>query len=518
MKSKIVFFLFFLAIIFLGGFFYYTTYYKQTAEKDTVSRAKVVTPKSSDTGVVYTEKDLTTFDSETFTALVPLQTTETLISSMIVDFNNDTFDDQIVILRRQGSQELIVLVGLYSELQSAYERFATIPTGFSSTGALSCQTLDVTGDHKQELVIQGTNDSGLYVMQIYSCDTMDNVNTLNLIGDFSSDGTVFIQQVVRSEDYDLSTARGDAFSVWNYSTDKSETESAKKAGVSQIQREYRYNYSTKKYEYAQEVKVSASRLQSKELSRILDGTVETFAGFLDGLWYMTSSSDGSQRYLYFDYEEKEIIFLNGDTEESFQWETSSIRHNGIYLTAVNSIINSYSRRFNITLTNVDEIKISISDDVAMIIKESTRWDGQYKKTEQYDSVISTEEIRVVPENMKGKTWTTGDDLYKISFDDPVYTLHSDDSEEKGVFSFCTIQDTDVIQFRSSSKASFFKTYYSVRFGTKVVTETIKKKKVEKVVEDNTILILTPVYITPVEIYEVEGAVIQLKLVEEPSAQ
>lgn len=517
MKSKFVFFLFFLAILFLGGFFYYTTYYKQTAEKDTVSRAKVVTPKSSEAGVVYTEKDLTTFDSETFTALVPLQTTETLISSMIVDFNNDSFDDQIVVLRRQGSQELIVLVGLYSELQSVYERFATIPTGFSSTGSLSCQTLDVTGDHKQELVIQGTNDSGAYVMQIYSCETKDYVSTLNLIGDFSSDGTVFIQQVVRSEDYDLSTARGEAFSVWNYSTDKNESGDSKN-GVSQIQREYRYNYSSKKYEYAQEVKVSASRLQSKELSRILDGTVETFAGFLDGLWYKTSSADGSQRYLYFNYEEKEIIFLNGDTEESFQWETSSIRHNGIYLTAVNSIINSYSRRFNITLTNVDEIKISISDDVAMIIKESTLWDGQYKKTEQYDSVISTEEIREVPEYMKGKTWTTGDDLYKITFNDPDYILQSDDSEEKGVFAFCTIQDNDVIQFRTSEKSSFFKSNYSLRFGTKVVTETVKKKTVEKIVEDPSVLILTPVYITPVEIYETEGAIIQLKLVEEQAAQ
>jgi len=518
MKSKIVFILFFLAILFLGGFFYYTTYYKQTTEKDTVSRAKIVTPKSSEAGVVYTEKDLTTFDNETFTALVPLLTTETLISSMIVDFNNDSFDDQIVVLRRQGSQELIVLVGLYSELQSAYERFATIPTGFSSTGSLSCQTLDVTGDHKQELVIQGTNDAGAYIMQIYSCETNNYVSTLDLIGDFSSDGTVFIQQVVRSEDYDLSTARGEAFSVWNYSTDKNEAENSKNSGVSQIQREYRYNYSTKKYEYAQEVKVSASRLQSKELSRILDGTVETFAGFLDGLWYKTTSGDDGQRYLYFNYEEKEIIFLNGDTEEIFQWETSSIRHNGIYLTAVNSIINSYSRRFNITLTNVDEIKISISDDVSMIIKESTLWDGQYKKTEQYDSIISTEEIRAVPETVKGKTWTTGDDLYKITFDDPVYTLQSEDTEEKGVFAFCTIQDSDVIQFRTSAKSSFFKTDYSVRFGTKVITETVKKKTVEKVVEDPAVLILTPVYITPVEIYETEGAIIQLKLYEEQPSE
>ena len=73
--------------------------------------------------------------------------------------------------------------------------------------------LDVTGEHKNALVYQGLADDGNYVMKIYLCVEEHGLNVLRNIGDFSCDGTVFIQQTERSESYALALSKGESFSV-----------------------------------------------------------------------------------------------------------------------------------------------------------------------------------------------------------------------------------------------------------------------------------------------------------------
>ena len=266
-----------------------------------------------------------------------------------------------------------------------YQRLPEIATEFTRTRTFSYTGMDVAGEHKTALIYQGVNDNGDYVMQIFHCNTNENGQSeLVNIGDFRCDGTVFIQQTERSDSYSLSMSKGESFSVWVYKSETPEeiqSDSAKKTNVNQnqIQQEYKWNPATQKYELSREIRVTAGRLAAKELSRIQDGTVETFAAFLNGLWYKTSNTDSEIRYLYFNYEDKEIVQLFSDTQEVYEWEDSKLRHNGIYLTAVNADIMNLHRRFDIALVNVDEIKVTLRDEVNLLIKENTLWDGQYKK-------------------------------------------------------------------------------------------------------------------------------------------
>ena len=46
--------------------------------------------------------------------------------------------------------------------------------------------------------------------------------------------------------------------------------------------------------------------------------------------------------------------------------------------------------------------------------------------------------------------------------------------------------------------------YSMEFGTKIITETVKKKTVEKVVTDYDTIIFTPVRISPVDCFAIDG--------------
>jgi len=160
--------------------------------------------------------------------------------------------------------------------------------------------------------------------------------------------------------------------VWVYKSDKAETdgnsEDTKKINQNQIQQEYRWNPSAQKYELYRQIRVNADRLAETALSKIQDGTIETFAKFLDGLWYKTDNTDGNIRYLYFNYDDRQIIQLYKDYQEVYEWEDGKLRHNGIYISTTNADIMNLHRRFDVSVSSLDEIKVALRDDVNIIIK------------------------------------------------------------------------------------------------------------------------------------------------------
>ena len=286
MKNKTIGIIFGVLAIVLAGSFFLTRKYE--VKKDTsLTRAKIITPKSSD--VTESEADMrgTALELEKYETFVPLLTGETLISTLTVDFSNDGYDDEVIVLKNTRSPYLTVVPGLYIPETGNYERLEAIETKFSRTRAFSYSGMDLRGEHKNSLVYQGIDDDGNYVLKVYIFHSDSKTHEMICVGDFSSDGTVFIQQSERPESYALGLAKGESFPIWVYKSEQITGEDGKETTVTQnqIQQEYRWNQTTQRYELSQEIKVTAGRLAAKELSRIQDGTVETFAAFLNGLWY-----------------------------------------------------------------------------------------------------------------------------------------------------------------------------------------------------------------------------------------
>lgn len=502
-----------ISVVLAGSFF---AIKKIGKEKDnSLTRAKIITPKSSQTKESEAEMQGTSLSLEKYETFVPLLPGETLISTLTFDFNNDGYDDEVIVVKNTRSPFLIIVPGLFDANSGNYERLSPIETNFSRTRAFSYLGIDLVGEHKNSLVYQGIDDDGNYVLKAFYFQTkiekFEEKNEFVNIGDFSSDGTVFIQQTERSESYSLGLSNGDSFSIWVYKSEIPENENNQNKEISklnQIQQEFRWNKTSNQYELYQEIKVTAGRVTANALSRIQDGTVETFAKFLNGLWYKTSNSDGNVRYIYFDYASKEIILFITDTQEVYEWEDSKVRHNGIYLTTVNADIINLHRRFDISLVNIDEIRITIRDDINLIIKETSLWDGQYKKLSSQKSFFNTKEISDLSvfsqELKKGSSWTTADEQFSISFDDYNYTLQNPDFTETGIYSLCSIGNKCIIQFRSDLEESSLLELYSLDFGQKIVTEQVKRKTVEKLITDYDTIIFSPVKITPTEWFPSEG--------------
>lgn len=519
MRTRSITLLFILVVILLGAGFLLSKKFIRKSE-NTTTRAKIVTPKSSHNSESESdaEKLNSGFNSETLDTFITLRPTETLINTITIDFNNDGYDDEVITVRRLGSDVFTIIPGLFNPETADYERLGDIPTTISKIRTFSLSGMDLTGDHQNALIYQGVADDENYVMQIFLWDPTGGTGdfedvegvrgALVKIGDFISDGTIFIQQTERSDSYQLSLSKGESFSVWVYESEKLTDENGKTlAGQNQIQKEYKWNPSSKKYELSNEIKVTAGKLAANELSRIQDGTVETFAAFLDGLWYKTSNEDNVIRYIYYNYEAREIILLQSDSQEVYEWEDNKLRHNGIYLYTVNADITNLQRRFDVLLVSVDEIKITLYDSIGLAIKESSEWDGQYKKMSLQSSFEENsvqEKNQLLAQLESEAMWATSDNVNTISLHDSAYTFKFDDMQEEGLYSMMKIGTYNVLSLRATSFDTVLNQFYALEFGTKTVTETVKKKTVEKIVTDYDTIIFTPVKITPTDCFATDG--------------
>ena len=521
MKTKSITLMFIIIAILLAAGFY-TSKKFITRNAQTAVRAKIVTPKASQVADTETDTDRVNsdFNSENFDTFITLRSNETLINTITIDINNDGYDDEVITVRKLGSENFTIVPGLFNPKTADYERLEDIPTSISKIRTFSLSGMDITGDHYNSLIYQGVADDENYVMQIFlwepesgysSGDEAESLNgSLLKIGDFISDGTIFIQQTERSDSYQLSLSKGESFSVWVYESEKIVDENGNiVAGQNQIQKEYKWNAGSKKYELANEIKVTAGKLAANELSRIQDGTVETFAAFLDGLWYKTSNEDNVIRYIYYNYENREIILLQSDVQEVYEWEDSKLRHNGIYLYTVNSDITNLQRRFDLLLISVDEIKITLYDSIGLIIKESSEWDGQYKKMSlqsSFEEPVDEEKNRYLVELEGDSVWNTADGLNTFFMNDSRYVFIFDDMQEEGLYSMMEIGSYNVLALRATSFNTVLNQFYALEFGTKTITETVKKKTVEKTVTDYDTITFTPVKITPTDCFATDGKV------------
>ena len=523
MKSKTVSLIFIFVALILGGVFFISRKNISHKKEDINTRAKIVTPKTAESVVAEAEASESGIENESYETFVPLVPGETLISTYVIDINNDGYDDEVIAVRTATSPYLTLVPAIITPDSGNYTRLNPIVTEFTNTRTFSYSGMDVIGNHKNSLIYQGVDDNGNYIMKIFLYKGDNSVASMHggrkpagnvekgelvNIGDFSCDGTIFIQQVERSESYELSLSRGESFSVWVYKSENSDKKAS--SGVeNQIQQEYKWNPNSGRYELAREIKVTANRLAAKELSRIQDGTVETFAYFLDGLWSKTSNTDGNIRYMYFDYEAKEIILLKDDTEEVYLWEDSKLRHNGMYVSAINADITNLRRRFNVGLVNVDEIYVSLQDYINLLIKENNMWEGNYKKMNLQSSIFSRKKEaepvdQYITELKKGPLWISSDMNTRISFSDYNYKLEEHNIVENGIYTIMNVGENNIIQFRADNSASLMSEVYSMKFGTKTITETGKNTNIEKVIPDHDTVILSPVKISANDCFPIDG--------------
>lgn len=303
---------------------------------------------------------------------VPLFPNESVIGNISFDFDGDEADDQVVAVKKKDSGDIFLIVALYEKTTNSYIRSAEIYTEVSKLKTFSYYPLDVTGDHRLSLVYQGENEGQETVMRLYQAKKVSGKIEIMNVGEFTSNGTIFIEQKERSEAYALLEENGESFSIRVQGM-----ETNADSGVNQFQTEYVWNKKLQKYVKGRKVLLESKELDARAVKKLKKTDKETFASLLNGLWRMEGKDEV---YVYFDYAGKEIIFFQGgDTESVYSWAESHTRFSSIYITAVNTIIPSIKKNIDIRILDVNEIKIYVRDNVRLLIKSAAELDGTYKK-------------------------------------------------------------------------------------------------------------------------------------------
>ncbi|MBQ0002314.1 MAG: pallilysin-related adhesin [Treponema sp.] len=492
----------FLAIIFFSR--------KTISKSDSENVPSLVTADSQEKKNSTEEHNVTIVEENTPTSFLTLKNDETLLSSMGIDLNDDNLDDEILIIKKASKSNLIIVIGIYNPTSKMYVRATEIETEVTQFRSFSYNGLDITGEHKTALVYQGFTENGSSVLQMFFCHGNADSFYLSKIGDFKSDGTIFIQQYNRTDTYELSQSTGKSFPVWVYSSDPNEHADS----LSQIQTEYDWNSSMQQYVQVRQIKVTGQKLAAKELAKIQDGTEKTFANYLDGLWYQTANEGSSIRYIYFDYAGREVIFLEGDTQEVYTWLSSTLYKNGIYLSTANISIENLGRRFAVTLTDIDQVRIRAYDDVRMHIGADNLWDGVYKKLndaktflpQETDSTPVDEIVTALEENT---LWYTADGANFV-FKGDTYAISTENFNETGIIALSMIDGQTVVQFNPKESMKYLGDSYLIGFKEIPKTVKLRNGKTKTVFDkDKKTLILKPAVILASCVNETSGKVLML---------
>lgn len=460
--KKLVIILFSIIALALCVFYVYQISFEEEVVE--AQHSKVIMPVAQ--GEVYSMEVEDSIDMGTTNIIsyIPLQSDETLLHTYSVSLaqaqTGDQVDDQICVIKKAGNEKLIVLVGLYNNITATYSRAAEIETPISQFNTFTFSCLDIVGQHQNAIVISGFSDEQKTVMQVYLPTITRQNMTLEKIADFSTEGTLFIQESSRSDAYSMNQAAGESFPIIENCPDPN----AGRNSMDQLQITYKWNPSTRIYERSTIQKIPGRTINAQELSKILDGTVETFSKFLDGLWYKSSGNSSEMRYVFFDTENNEIVCFVNESQEVYSINTSWMRRNGISMTTENKSMSALSRSFAVTLVSTDEIKIKVTDDLKMAIGEQTLWDGNYKKQDNKKSVteenVFSKKYTEILKTSLNK-WILPDGSF-VSVDNNQWTKESNGIFEKGVFTEISKLGESFLEFRGSSENSVFSGYYLVK--------------------------------------------------------
>ncbi len=458
MKRNITILLFFLIALLLLVLFFGKNFFIR--ERTSAVRARTVIPNANREEQSARIDRLSSPEDASLTSLIPLLVDEILINAINFDFNADGYEDQVIAVKKISNPYLIIVIGLYEPNKMSYERYYQYQTKISQSKTFSLSAMDLTGNHTNNLIYTGFTDQNESVLEAFSLVPTRSGYELKQIVSLYSEGTILIQQTKPKQDSSLDDSETVTYPIMVYSTELTED----KDTFNQLQTIYNWDSLSLTYEKVSEIRVPGKKIEAKELSKIQDGTIESFAHFLNGLWALTTQNGMHVQYLFFDYDAKEIIFSQENTQEIYSWINSTLRRNGMYLSTVNTSISNLSRHFDISLVSLDEVKIKISDDVGMLISSDTLWDGIYKKVQEKSftssSTINSDEKQLFEELEQQEHWK----IMKtdvLSFSKGHYSFSSGSALEKGVYSIKTVNGRQLIQMRTDAQTALFGGFYSL---------------------------------------------------------
>ncbi|MDR2633736.1 MAG: pallilysin-related adhesin [Treponema sp.] len=376
---------------------------------------------------------------------VALEEGEVLVSLLTDDLDGLPGDEQIIAYRNlreqtEGESPIYITYAAFDEDTQGYMRLWSAPTAATRPGTLSLYTKDLIGDRSVCVILSGMNDSGEQTLTIFRKQPKGQAPFVQ-IGELRINGTITIQEANRSQAYQNGIARGQSFPIVVNGHD-----GISYNGLDQTERTYTYNPVIERYEQSALVIVPGSQIEQRRLRDLVSGGSKSFEAFIEGLWYYVSPQGtlDTRQYIYFDPQNRELIFFGEETQQVFTWQNSSATRYGLYIASQNISVTTLRRFLDIEAESLDRIRVRVSEDVRLKIGVNTSWDGSYRKA----GILE----QSAPEGSRSIA-STVDAVYTGSlgrlqfFPNGVYELSDRGSSRRGLYAFFPIEDETLLELR-----------------------------------------------------------------------
>jgi hypothetical protein len=429
---------------------------------------RTVSPKENDEETVLREL-MASEDSSN--AKVVLNDGEIIVSVLTENLDEDLMEEQIIAYRNftEASAPIWLTCIDFDNQSKTYQRLWNVPSAVTQPGTVSLYTKDLIGDRSVCVVLTGMTAANERTMTIFRRGREREAPKEGLaplpfekIAEIRIDGSITIQEDERSQAYQMGLTKGTSFTIAAYGRD------AESGNIlDQIEIIHTYNENSGVYRQSRITRIPGSQVEERRVRALLTGSARDFEAFIGGLWYYVGSQGtlDNRQYIYFDPQNRELIFYGDEIQQVFQWQSSSATRYGLYISSQNFSVTTLRRSIDIELESLNSIRIRVIEDVRLPIRVNDSWDGSYRKA---DSRWNPERTFASSEKNSQYAVPYLDAIYegaigKLTFyKDGTYELYTNGNTGKGIYTFFFLEGRELLELRPGSITGLSRETYLVQ--------------------------------------------------------
>jgi len=384
---------------------------------------------------------------------IPLEEGELPVLTLAEDLDGDLQEEQLLAYRdlTDPAGAVCLTCAVYDAALGGYRRVWSGATEVTRPGTLRVYTDDLVGDRSICILAAGMNDAGEHTLAVFrkvpeteaaeAAAEGGGEMVIHRIAEIRIDGAIEVKKTARSQAYQQGLTRGQSYSIAAYGRDQDSANP-----LDQVEFVYTYNPDKGFYEQTGMARVPGSQIEQRQFREFLSST-RNFERFIQGLWYYVSPEGtiDHRQYLYFDAQNREIIFFGEDAQQVFLWQNSSLTRYGIYAAGQNIAVTTLRRFLDIELESLDSIRVKVFEDVRLKIRLNDSWDGSYRKAGALSPAAGAEGPRVpafweaVYDGSLGTLTFTADGFYTLS--------SGNGAREEGRYAFYRMDGKEFLELR-----------------------------------------------------------------------
>lgn len=315
-------------------------------------------------------------DADVGTPKVDLPGDVLVVSVVDINLDLDEPEEQIIVLKRPDADDRIsVAVADFDTLRNTYRLVWEDRTAATNVRTFTVYTLDLVGDHVEEVIAVGTDAEQQQVMHVYRRESSEAAGIVIAFGEvFSavSDASVEIDERVRPESYRTLQSSGESFPIVVYQR-IAETESP----LDLMRTTWVWSPLSGRYVEGFSETIPTVQVEEERLRELVNAPVEELESYLDGPWYRVTGAElaDTPELASFSLEEREVSLFRGDSLERYTWLNSyKVLYEsgpGLWVNLQGDILTAVRRQASIVMTNVDQLAVSIDG--------AEYWNGTYRR-------------------------------------------------------------------------------------------------------------------------------------------